>query len=166
MGGYYNKLVAKVKADSKMNMSLEDHINIKTAAYNLAAQIWNHTFYWNSLNPKAGDENKPTGDIAKAIEKDFGSFEKFKELFSKAAGHFGSGWAWLVQDTESGKLSVVDTADAGNPMTKTCVPILTCDVWEHAYYIDFRNSRGEYIKTWWNLVNWEFANKNLNSKMS
>lgn len=127
--------------------------------FNLAAQIWNHTFYWHSLSPNGG--GKPTGKIAKAIDDSFGSFEKFKEEFSAAAsGHFGSGWAWLVRD-ENNKLEVMQTHDAGNPMTQGKIPVLTCDVWEHAYYIDYRNDRAAYVNAWWNLVNWKFAEQNL-----
>ena len=113
--------------------------------FNCAAQTWNHTFYWHSLAPNAG--GAPTGAIKDAIERDFGSFDKFKEEFTAAAsGHFGSGWAWLVQDPETKKLKVVQTHDAGSPLRDgSGKPILTCDVWEHAYYIDFRNDRPKYI---------------------
>eukprot|EP00163_Fabomonas_tropica_P026142 TRINITY_DN4697_c0_g1_i1.p1 TRINITY_DN4697_c0_g1~~TRINITY_DN4697_c0_g1_i1.p1 ORF type:complete len:204 (-),score=72.94 TRINITY_DN4697_c0_g1_i1:210-791(-) len=158
--GYVNKLNAATKGTKDENASLEDLI--KTAEggiFNCAAQTWNHTFFWNSLSPNGGGE--PTGAIADAIKRDFGSFEEFKAKFqASAAGHFGSGWAWLVQ--KDGKLQVVSTHDAGNPLRDgTGTPILCCDVWEHAYYIDFRNNRGAYIDCWWSLVNWEFANKNL-----
>jgi len=136
---------------------------------NQVAQIWNHSFYWTSMSPNGGKE--PTGDMEKSIQDCFGSFDKFKNDFSlEAAGHFGSGWAWLIYKDE--KLQIISTHDAGNPLckdaskdakdpTKAAYPILACDVWEHAYYIDFKNSRVEYLKAWWNLVNWEFANKNL-----
>jgi len=130
--------------------------------FNQAAQIWNHTFYWNSMSPTGG--GNPTGEIAALINSSFGSFDNFKTQFSaEASGHFGSGWAWLVL-LPDGKLSVLSTHDAGNPLAKNDgrgKPILTCDVWEHAYYIDFRNARPDYIKAWWNVINWEFANKNL-----
>lgn len=131
--------------------------------FNQAGQIWNHNFYWNSLAPSGG--GAPTGDVAKAIDKSFGSFDKFKEAFSAvAAGHFGSGWAWLVQ-AKDGSLKIEQTHDAGNPLRAgTGKPLLTCDVWEHAYYIDYRNARGDYINSWWKLVNWDFANKNLAAK--
>lgn len=127
--------------------------------FNNAAQIWNHTFYWQSLAPKAG--GAPTGAIAEAITKNFGSFEKFKEEFSKVAiGTFGSGWAWLVK-TGDGALKIVSTSNAATPLTDSVKPLLTCDVWEHAYYIDYRNARAKYVESFWNLVNWEFANANL-----
>jgi Fe-Mn family superoxide dismutase len=158
--GYVNKLNAAVEADGSLaGKSLEDLITSQSGGvFNNAAQIWNHTFYWNSMSPNGGGE--PSGAIADAINKDFGSFSDFKDKFSKAAGgHFGSGWAWLVK-TDSG-LAIVDTHDAGNPLTEGKTPILTCDVWEHAYYIDYRNARPSYIEAWWNLINWDFANKNL-----
>lgn len=131
----------------------------KGGIFNNAAQIWNHTFYWHSLSPNAGGE--PTGKVAEAINAAFGSFAAFKEQFSKAAaGQFGSGWAWLVKDA-SGKLSIETTANADCPLQTGKTPLLTCDVWEHAYYIDYRNARAKYIESWWNLVNWDFANQNL-----
>jgi Fe-Mn family superoxide dismutase len=123
--------------------------------FNNAAQVWNHTFYWNCLSPKGGGE--PGGDLAEAIEKDFGSVAKFREAFTKAATTlFGSGWAWLVREP-GGKLAVVATSNAGNPMTEGKTPLLTCDVWEHAYYIDYRNRRPDYVEAFWKLVNWKFA---------
>ncbi|MFA5140247.1 MAG: superoxide dismutase [Elusimicrobiota bacterium] len=125
--------------------------------FNNAAQIWNHTFYWSCLKPKAGGE--PKGRLAEAIKKDFGSFDKFKEEFTaKAVGQFGSGWAWLV--FKNGKLSVESTSNAGNPMTTGATPLLTCDVWEHAYYIDYRNARAKYVESFWGLVDWSFAEAN------
>ncbi len=141
--------------------ALEDLIKTQPAGpiFNNAAQVWNHTFYWHSMAPNAG--GAPKDKIAAAIAKDFGSFEAFKEQFSKAAlGQFGSGWAWLVQDS-SGKLAIEATSNAGCPLQTGKNPILTCDVWEHAYYIDYRNARAKYIDAWWNLVNWDFANQNL-----
>ena len=123
--------------------------------FNNAAQIWNHTFYWNSLAPNAGGE--PKGKLADAIVKAFGSFAAFKEEFTKAAiGTFGSGWAWLVQRADGG-LALVSTSNAATPITGTDRPLLTCDVWEHAYYIDYRNARPKYVEAFWNLANWEFA---------
>ena len=125
---------------------------------NNASQVWNHTFYWQSMGPNAG--GKPTGAIAAAIDRDFGSFEEFKKQFSQVAvGHFASGWAWLVQTSE-GKLKIVDTHDGAHPFGLGS-PILTCDVWEHAYYVDYRNARAKYVENWWNVINWEFANHNL-----
>jgi superoxide dismutase, Fe-Mn family len=123
--------------------------------FNNAAQIWNHTFYWNSLSPKGGDE--PGGKLADAIKKAFGGFAQFKEEFSKTAiGTFGSGWGWLVQRAD-GSLGLVSTSNAATPITGSDRPLLTCDVWEHAYYIDYRNARPKYVEAFWNLVNWEFA---------
>ncbi len=123
--------------------------------FNNAAQIWNHTFYWNSIAPKGGGE--PSGKLADAIKKAFGGFAQFKDDFSKlAAGTFGSGWAWLVQRAD-GSLGIVSSANAATPITGSDRPLLTCDVWEHAYYIDYRNARPKYIEAFWNLVNWDFA---------
>lgn len=128
--------------------------------FNNAAQVWNHSFYWHSMGPKMG--GTPKGKIADLINSSVGSFEKFKEDFSKAAlGQFGSGWAWLVQCEKTGSLSIMATSNAGCPITEGKKPILTCDVWEHAYYIDYRNARAKYIDAWWHLVNWDFANGNL-----
>jgi Fe-Mn family superoxide dismutase len=123
--------------------------------FNNAAQVWNHTFYWNCLKPNGGGE--PTGKLADAINAAFGSFEAFKSEFSKTAiGTFGSGWAWLVQRAD-GSLALVSTANAATPLTGTDKPLLTCDVWEHAYYVDYRNARPKYVEAFWNLVNWDFA---------
>ncbi|MBI4229561.1 MAG: superoxide dismutase [Planctomycetes bacterium] len=140
--------------------SLEDLIRTAEGPiFNNAAQIWNHTFYWNSMAPSAGKE--PSGMVKGAIDKAFGSFAAFREQFSKAAaGQFGSGWAWLVRDAK-GNLAIEATANAGCPLRDGKQPILTCDVWEHAYYIDYRNARPKYVEAWWNLVNWGFAEKNL-----
>lgn len=127
--------------------------------FNNAAQIWNHTFYWNSLSPKGG--GAPKGAIADAINKQWGSFDKFKEEFTTAATKlFGSAWAWLVKKPD-GSLAIVGTSNAGCPLRDGHKPLLTCDVWEHAYYIDYRNARPKYLEAWWSLVNWDFANKNL-----
>ncbi len=145
--------------------SLEEIIDISSkdpsmvGIFNNAAQIWNHTFYWHSMKPNGG--GKPAGVLLAQIEKDFGSFEKFVEDFKQAgATQFGSGWAWLVMDGTS--LKVVKTANAGIPTTSGQHPILTCDVWEHAYYIDFRNRRPDYLSVFMeNLVNWDFALQNF-----
>jgi Fe-Mn family superoxide dismutase len=128
--------------------------------FNNAAQIWNHTFYWNSLSPKGGGE--PSGKLADAIKKAFGGFAQFKDDFSKTAvGTFGSGWAWLVQRADGG-LGLVSTSNAATPITGSDRPLLTCDVWEHAYYIDYRNARPSYLDAFLqHLVNWDFAAKNL-----
>lgn len=140
-------------------LSLEEIVKKSSGGiFNNAAQVWNHTFYWNSLSPNGGGE--PTGGLANAIERTFGSFEKFKEDFTKCAvTTFGSGWAWLVKNP-NGTLELVSTSNAGCPLTAGQTPILTCDVWEHAYYIDYRNLRPKYLESFWALVNWEFASAN------
>ena len=123
--------------------------------FNNAAQVWNHSFYWNCLSPNGGGE--PTGKLLDAINAAFGSFAKFKEEFTKTAiGTFGSGWAWLVQRAD-GSLALASTSNAATPITGDDTPLLTCDVWEHAYYIDYRNARPKYLDAFWNLVNWNFA---------
>ncbi|GAB2997957.1 superoxide dismutase [Fe] [Arenimonas maotaiensis] len=123
--------------------------------FNNAAQVWNHTFYWNCLKPNGG--GAPTGKLAEAIDAAFGSFEAFKAEFTKTAiGTFGSGWAWLVQRTD-GSLALVSTSNAATPLTGADKPLLTCDVWEHAYYVDYRNARPKYVEAFWNLVNWDFV---------
>jgi Fe-Mn family superoxide dismutase len=125
--------------------------------FNNAAQIWNHTFFWNCMTPGGGGE--PTGPLAEAIQRDFGSFQAMKEKFNDVAvKQFGSGWGWLVKNKQ-GKLECVSTSNAGNPMTDGHNPILTVDVWEHAYYIDFRNRRADFVAGFWNVVNWKFANQ-------
>ena len=148
-----NKLIAGTEFE---NMALEDIIRkAQGGMFNNAAQVWNHTFYWNCLSPKGGGE--PSGKLGEAITKTFGSFTAFKEEFSKTAiGTFGSGWAWLVQRAD-GNLGLVSTSNAATPITGTDRPLLTCDVWEHAYYIDYRNARPKYVEAFWNLVNWDFA---------
>ena len=147
-------------------MSTEDIIKAtagkadKAGVFNNAAQVWNHTFYWHAMKPGGG--GKPTGAIAEKIDSDLGGYDKFVELFSQAgATQFGSGWAWLV--LENGKLAVKKTPNAETPVTHEGVtPLLTMDVWEHAYYLDFQNRRPDYIKTFLeHLVNWDFANENL-----
>jgi Fe-Mn family superoxide dismutase len=152
-----NKLVPGTEFESA---SLEEIIRKASGGiFNNGAQVWNHTFYWNCLSPKGG--GKPSGDLAKAIDRAFGSFDAFKEKFSQTAVTcFGSGWAWLVKKKD-GALAVVSTSNAGNPLKDGDTPILTCDVWEHAYYIDYRNARPKYVEIFWNLVNWDFAAKNF-----
>ena len=126
--------------------------------FNNAAQVWNHTFYWNSLSPNGGGE--PTGALADAIIATFGSFAEFKAAFTACAvTTFGSGWAWLVKNTD-GSLELVSTSNAACPLTAGQTPLLTCDVWEHAYYIDYRNARPKYLEAYWALVNWDFAAEN------
>jgi len=127
--------------------------------FNNAAQIWNHSFYWNCLSPNGGGE--PTGKVADAINAAFGSFEEFKTQFSQTAiTTFGSGWAWLVQNAD-GSLALVSTSNAQTPLTGDAKPLLTCDVWEHAYYVDYRNARPAYVEAFWNLVNWDFVAANM-----
>lgn len=140
-------------------LSLEEIIKKSSGGvFNNAAQVWNHTFYWNCLSPNGGGE--PTGGLANAIERTFGSFEKFKEEFTKCAvTTFGSGWAWLVKNANGG-LELVSTSNAACPLTDGKTPLLTCDVWEHAYYIDYRNARPKYLEAFWALVNWDFAGAN------
>jgi len=158
---YLNNLNGFVEKDASLaGKSLEDLVRSASGGvFNNAAQVFNHTFYWNSMAPKAGGE--PTGKIAEALKQSFGSFADFREKFAAAAlGQFGSGWAWLVKEG-SGKLAIATSGNAGCPLTEGKTPILTCDVWEHAYYIDYRNARAKYVEAWFNLVNWEFANRNL-----
>ncbi len=160
---YVTNLNNLVTGTDYENLSLEEIIKKAPAGglFNNAAQVWNHTFYWNSLSPKGGGE--PTGALAAAINDSFGSFAEFKEKFTtSAATNFGSGWTWLVQ-TKAGKLEIVNTSNAGCVLTDGFrnTPLFNCDVWEHAYYVDYRNARPEYLKNFWNLVNWEFANTNL-----
>jgi superoxide dismutase, Fe-Mn family len=146
--------------EGKPEQSLEQVImSSEGGVFNNAAQVWNHTFYWHSMKPNGGGQ--PQGDLAAAITRDFGSFDKFKEEFSNAgATQFGSGWAWLV--LEKGKLSVTKTPNADLPMKHGQKPLLTMDVWEHAYYIDYRNARPKYIETFLtSLANWDFALENL-----
>jgi superoxide dismutase, Fe-Mn family len=154
-----NNLVPGTEFEGK---SLEDIVLSSSGGiFNNAAQVWNHTFYWNSLSPNGGGE--PEGPLANAINRTFGSFDKFKEEFTKCAvTTFGSGWAWLVENKD-GSLALVSTSNAGCPLTAGQKPLLTCDVWEHAYYIDFRNARPAYLETFWKLVNWDFAAKNFSA---
>jgi superoxide dismutase, Fe-Mn family len=131
----------------------------KTAVFNNAAQIYNHTFYWNCLAPNAG--GTPKGTLLESINKNFGSFDSFKEQFSTLAVKlFGSGWVWLVKN-EQGTLALSAASNADNPLVHGNIPLLTCDVWEHAYYIDYRNARADYVKAFWNCVNWEYVQKQL-----
>ncbi len=163
---YVTKLNSLVEGTDLAAKSLEDLIkgreslpaDKKAPVFNNAAQVWNHTFYWNSMKPAGG--GLPGGKLLDAIKGSFGDFAKFKTLLSDAAaGHFGSGWAWLVKD--GGKLSVVTTPNAENPLAKGQTALLTIDVWEHAYYIDYRNARPKYIEAFWNVIDWDFAAKNL-----
>lgn len=159
---YVKKLNAMVEGKPEEKMPLEEIIKTSSGGvFNNAAQIWNHTFYWNCLSPNAGGE--PTGAMKEAIDKNFGSFEKFKEEFTNASVTlFGSGWSWLAKDS-SGKLSIEQTSNADLPMKHDKKALMTCDVWEHAYYIDYRNKRPDYLSAYWNLLNWDFVQKNLES---
>ncbi|MDZ4082461.1 MAG: superoxide dismutase [Bdellovibrionales bacterium] len=149
-----NKLVPGTEFEK---MTLEDIIKKSSGPmFNNAAQIWNHTFFWNCLSPNGGGE--PTGALADAIKADFGSFQAFKDKFTETAiKTFGSGWAWLVKNKNTGKLECVSTSNAGCPLTDGHKPILTVDVWEHAYYVDFRNDRAKFVETYWKMVNWKHA---------
>lgn len=152
-----NNLVAGTKFE---NSSLEEIIkDSEGGIFNNAAQVWNHTFYWNCLSPNGG--GAPQGKLLEKIEQSFGSFDEFKAKFTEAAKtQFGSGWAWLV--SQGDELKIVKTSNAGNPLTDGQTPLLTIDVWEHAYYLDFQNKRPDYITTFLDkLVNWEFVSKNL-----
>ncbi len=152
-----NELVANTRFAT---MGLEEIVKSSDGAiFNNAGQHWNHSFYWNCLAPKAG--GTPGGALADAIKRDFGSFAEFPKLFGEAAvGQFGSGWAWLVQKAD-GKLAIEKTPNAENPLTRGLRPLLVCDVWEHAYYIDYRNARAKYVEAFWNVVNWQFVASNL-----
>ncbi len=157
---YVTNLNNLIKGTEFEELILEDIITKASGGlFNNAAQVWNHTFYWNSLSPKGG--GAPGKKIGSAIDKAFGSFEDFKNKFSQTAiTTFGSGWAWLVRNPD-GSLEIVSTGNAGTPMTAGQTALLTCDVWEHAYYIDYRNARPKYVEHFWELVNWDFVEKNL-----
>ena len=157
---YVDKLNGLIAGTEFENMELEAII-MKSSGwiFNNAAQVFNHTFYWNCLSPNAGGE--PSGKLAEAINQAFGSWTAFKEKFTQTAvGTFGSGWAWLVKD-QDGNLEILSTSNAGNPLTDGKKPLLTCDVWEHAYYIDYRNARPGYVEKFWDLVNWDFVASHL-----
>ncbi|MCW8917447.1 MAG: superoxide dismutase [Fe] [Gammaproteobacteria bacterium] len=153
-----NNLVPGTEFEGK---SLEEIITSAPAGgiFNNAAQVWNHTFYWNCLSANGGGE--PTGALADAINSAFGSFAEFQQKFATAcATNFGSGWTWLVKNGD-GSVTIANTSNAGCPLTSGQIPLLTCDVWEHAYYIDYRNARPKYVEAFWNLVNWEFVAQNF-----
>ena len=157
---YVDKLNGMVAGTAHESAALEDVIRqSEGGVFNNAAQIWNHSFYWECLSPNGGGE--PSGPLADAINNAFGSFAEFKEQFSAAAaGNFGSGWTWLVQNAD-GTVAISNTSNAGCPLTDDVTPLLTVDVWEHAYYIDYRNARPKYLEAFWNLVNWDFAASNM-----
>ncbi|MFD1244810.1 superoxide dismutase [Paralysiella testudinis] len=151
---YITNLNNLIKGTEFENADLEEIVKKSSGGlFNNAAQTWNHTFYWLSLTPNG--QGKPAGELAAAIDAKWGSFDAFKAEFDKvAAGTFGSGWAWLVKKAD-GSLDLVSTSNAATPLTTDAVPLLTCDVWEHAYYIDYRNSRPNYLGGFWNIVNWD-----------
>lgn len=157
---YVTKLNAAIPGTEFENMALEDIIKKSSGPiFNNAAQIWNHTFYWHCLSPNGGGE--PTGAVADAINKAFGSFAEFQNQFNdKAVNNFASCWTWLVKNAD-GSLEIVNTSNAGTPMTSGQTALLTVDLWEHAYYIDYRNARPNYLSAFWKLVNWDFVAENL-----
>lgn len=156
---YVNKLNELTQNTEYADMRLEEVIKRTQSGpiFNNAAQVWNHTFYWNCMKPNGG--GSPKGQLGEAINKKFGSFEEFKTKFNQAAtGQFGSGWAWLVK-SENGDLEITSTSNANDPLAENKKAILTCDVWEHAYYIDTRNDRAKYVENFWNVVNWDFVDQ-------
>lgn len=157
---YVNNLNNLVPGTEFENSSLEEIVmKASGGIFNNGAQVWNHTFYWNCLKPNGG--GKPSGKLAEAIDTAFGSFDEFKQKFSTAAATlFGSGWAWLVKNAD-GSLAIVQESNAGNPLRNGLTPLLTCDVWEHAYYIDQQNKRPDYIASFWNLVDWDAVSSRM-----
>jgi len=158
---YVTNLNNLIKGTEFENLSLEDIVHKSSSGvFNNAAQVWNHTFYWHCLSPNGG--GAPTGALGAAIDAKWGSFDEFKKAFSQTAiTTFGSGWAWLVKAAD-GSLELVSTSNAGTPLTlEGKTPLMTCDVWEHAYYVDYRNKRPDYVAAFWNLVNWEFVAANF-----
>jgi Fe-Mn family superoxide dismutase len=157
---YVTKLNGLIPGTEFEGKDLEEIIKTSEGGiFNNAAQIWNHTFYWNCLSPNGGGE--PTGALADAITAKWGSFEAFQAAFNdKAVNNFGSSWTWLVK-TATGELDIVNTSNAATPITEGVTPLITVDLWEHAYYIDFRNLRPKYLEAFWALVNWEFAATNF-----
>ena len=157
---YVDNLNNLIKGGEFENSTLEEIVKKSSGGiFNNAAQVWNHTFYWNGLTPSSS--GAPTGALADAINAKWGSFDNFKVEFSKTAvTTFGSGWAWLVK-TPAGELELVSTSNAATPLTTDNKALLTCDVWEHAYYIDYRNARPKYVESFWSLVNWEFVAANF-----
>ena len=156
---YVTNLNNLIKGTEFENLGLEDIVKRASGGiFNNAAQVWNHTFYWNCLSPNGG--GRPPGALSDAISKKWGSFDGFKEAFSKSAvANFGSGWTWLVKKGD-GAVDIANTSNAATPLTGADRPLLACDVWEHAYYIDYRNRRPDYVTAFWNLVSWEFVARN------
>ncbi|CAM3416694.1 superoxide dismutase [Halomonas lysinitropha] len=157
---YVNKLNELTNGTDDANKSLEEIIKSSSGGlFNQAAQVWNHTFYWHCLAPNGGGE--PSGALAEAIDAKFGSFDTFKETFNaQAAGNFGSGWTWLIK-TDDGGVDIVNTSNADTPIAHGQTPLLTIDVWEHAYYIDYRNARPKYLENIWSVLNWDFVAQNF-----
>jgi Fe-Mn family superoxide dismutase len=157
---YVTNLNNLIKGTEFENLALEEIIKkSQGGVFNNSAQVWNHTFFWNCMTPNGG--GAPTGKVADLINAKWGSFDKFKEELQKSAvGNFGSGWTWLVQKPD-GSVDIVNTSNAGTPLTTENKALLTVDVWEHAYYIDYRNARPKFVEAWWNVVNWDFVNQNL-----
>ncbi|MFN2332102.1 MAG: superoxide dismutase [Halomonas sp.] len=158
--GYVTKLNELIHGTADASKSLEEIITSSSGAlFNQAAQVWNHTFYWHCLAPNGGGE--PIGPLAEAINAKFGSFDTFKEAFNAhAVANFGSGWTWLIKTAEGG-VDIVNTRNADTPIAHDQVPLMTIDVWEHAYYIDYRNVRLEYLQSVWNVLNWDFVAQNF-----
>ena len=161
---YVDKLNGLIPGTEFENLSLEEIVKQAPAGgvFNNAAQVWNHTFYWNCMSPDGG--GAPSGALGDAIGKAFGSLDEFKKKFSEmGVNNFGSGWTWLVKKADGG-VEIVNTGNANTPLTDASVTsLLTCDVWEHAYYIDYRNARPKYLEAFWNVVNWDFVTKNFGS---
>lgn len=158
--GYLEKLRTGIEGKPEADRSLEDLIRTADGdLFNNAAQVWNHTFYWMSLKPDGG--GKPDDELLAVLESSFGTLDRFREQFAEAAnGEFGSGWAWLVKDA-TGRLSVRSSSDAENPLQRNLTPLLTLDVWEHAYYVDYRNARPKYLEALWAKINWDFVAGNF-----
>ena len=157
---YVTNLNNMIPGTEYENMNLEDIVKSAPAGgvFNNAAQVWNHTFYWNCMSPNGGGE--PSGALADTINAAFGSFADFREKFSASCvGNFGSGWTWLVKN-DDGSVEILNTSNAGSALTSGKTPLMTCDVWEHAYYVDYRNARPKYVEAFWNLVNWDFVSSN------
>jgi Fe-Mn family superoxide dismutase len=156
---YVTTLNELIRGTEFADAALEDIVRRSSGPiFNNAAQAWNHAFFWSCLSPRGG--GKPSGEMGRVIDSSFGSFEEFRTRFTQAAqSHFGSGWAWLVCAAD-GSLSVRSTGNADNPLKSGGTALLTCDVWEHAYYIDYRNSRKDFLAAFWNLVSWEFVEQN------
>lgn len=156
---YVTNLNNQIKNSEFAQATLEEIVRKSSGGiFNNAAQVWNHTFFWQCMKPNGGGE--PSGSLAEGIRAKWGSFERFKEAFTQSAlGNFGSGWTWLVKKPD-GALDIVNTSNAATPLTGSDKPLLTCDVWEHAYYIDYRNARAKFLAAFWQLVNWDFVAKN------